>query len=127
MALTGALLLASVGVSSASAQDGPQAIDAEVDVTGQQTGEITLDTVKNAVRVAEPLGLFDCSPVTDGAAAVLLVLVVVVGAPVVEEQEPADDMPAISLLVDGTTPPGSPTTSNAFLINPVNNSGTIRY
>ena len=35
--------------------------------------EITLDTVKNAVRVAEPLGLFDCSPVTDGAAAVLLV------------------------------------------------------
>ena len=35
--------------------------------------EITLDTVRNAVRVAEPLGLFDCSPVTDGAAAVLLV------------------------------------------------------
>jgi acetyl-CoA C-acetyltransferase len=34
--------------------------------------EITLDTVKNAVRVAEPLGLFDCSPVSDGAAAVLL-------------------------------------------------------
>jgi len=34
--------------------------------------EITMDTVKNAVRVAEPLGLFDCSPVTDGAAAVLL-------------------------------------------------------
>ena len=34
--------------------------------------EITLDTVKNAVRVAEPLGLFDCSPVSDGAAALLL-------------------------------------------------------
>jgi acetyl-CoA C-acetyltransferase len=34
--------------------------------------EITLDTVKNAVRVAEPLGLFDCSPVSDGAACVLL-------------------------------------------------------
>jgi acetyl-CoA C-acetyltransferase len=34
--------------------------------------EITLDTVRNAVRVAEPLGLFDCSPVSDGAAAVLL-------------------------------------------------------
>jgi acetyl-CoA C-acetyltransferase len=34
--------------------------------------EITMDTVRNAVRVAEPLGLFDCSPVTDGAAAILL-------------------------------------------------------
>jgi len=34
--------------------------------------EITLDTVRNAVRVAEPLGLFDCSPVSDGAAVVLL-------------------------------------------------------
>jgi len=34
--------------------------------------EITMDTVRNAVRVSEPLGLFDCSPVTDGAAAVLL-------------------------------------------------------
>jgi len=34
--------------------------------------EITLDTVRKAVRVAEPLGLFDCSPVSDGAAAVLL-------------------------------------------------------
>ncbi len=34
--------------------------------------EITMETVKNAVRVAEPLGLFDCSPVTDGAAVVLL-------------------------------------------------------
>ena len=34
--------------------------------------EITRDTVLNAVTVASPLGLFDCSPVTDGAAAVLL-------------------------------------------------------
>jgi len=34
--------------------------------------EITLETVMSAVRVAEPLGLFDCSPVSDGAAAVLL-------------------------------------------------------
>jgi acetyl-CoA C-acetyltransferase len=34
--------------------------------------EITLDTVLNAVRVASPLGLFDCSPVTDGGACVLL-------------------------------------------------------
>jgi len=32
--------------------------------------EITIDTVLNAVKVADPLGLFDCSPVTDGAAAV---------------------------------------------------------
>jgi acetyl-CoA C-acetyltransferase len=38
----------------------------------QFPGEITLDTVRNAVKVAEPLGLFDCSPVSDGAAAVLL-------------------------------------------------------
>ncbi len=34
--------------------------------------EITLDTVLKAVKVAEPLGLFDCSPVTDGGACVLL-------------------------------------------------------
>ena len=34
--------------------------------------EITLDTVLNAVRVSSPLGLFDCSPVTDGGACVLL-------------------------------------------------------
>ena len=34
--------------------------------------EITVDTVLNAVRVASPLGLFDCSPVTDGGACVLL-------------------------------------------------------
>ncbi len=33
---------------------------------------ITEQTVLGAVRVAEPLGLFDCSPVTDGAACVLL-------------------------------------------------------
>ncbi len=34
--------------------------------------EITLETVLGAVMVASPLGLFDCSPVSDGAAAVLL-------------------------------------------------------
>ncbi|MBU8871826.1 MAG: thiolase domain-containing protein [Gemmatimonadales bacterium] len=34
--------------------------------------EITLNTVLNAVRVASPLGLFDCSPVTDGGACVML-------------------------------------------------------
>ncbi|MFH2052260.1 MAG: thiolase domain-containing protein [bacterium] len=34
--------------------------------------EISEKTVLGAVRVAEPLGLFDCSPVTDGAACVLL-------------------------------------------------------
>jgi len=38
----------------------------------QFPSEITMDTVRNAVRVAEPLGLFDCSPVTDGSAVVLL-------------------------------------------------------
>ena len=34
--------------------------------------EITLDTVLNASRVADPLRLMDCSPITDGAAAVIL-------------------------------------------------------
>ncbi len=34
--------------------------------------EITQETVLNAIRVADPLGLMDCSPVTDGGAAVLL-------------------------------------------------------
>ncbi|HQB99101.1 MAG TPA: thiolase domain-containing protein, partial [Methanospirillum sp.] len=33
---------------------------------------ITLDTVINSTLVADPLRLFDCSPVTDGAAAVIL-------------------------------------------------------
>lgn len=36
---------------------------------------ITRDTVLNSVMVADPLRLFDCSPVTDGAAAVLLTTV----------------------------------------------------
>lgn len=34
--------------------------------------EITIDNVLNASPVAEPLGLLDCSPITDGAAAVIL-------------------------------------------------------
>jgi acetyl-CoA C-acetyltransferase len=34
--------------------------------------EITLDTVLNSSLVADPLRLFDCSPITDGAAAVIL-------------------------------------------------------
>src|SRR2546422_8996989 len=34
--------------------------------------EITLDTVLQAPWVAEPLGLFDCAPLSDGAAAVVL-------------------------------------------------------
>lgn len=37
--------------------------------------EITVDTVINSAGVADPLRLFDCSPVTDGAAAVLLTTV----------------------------------------------------
>jgi acetyl-CoA C-acetyltransferase len=34
--------------------------------------KITLDTVLNAGPVAEPLGVFDCAPLSDGAAAVVL-------------------------------------------------------
>lgn len=34
--------------------------------------KINLDTVLNSTMVADPLRLFDCSPVTDGAAAVIL-------------------------------------------------------
>jgi acetyl-CoA C-acetyltransferase len=34
--------------------------------------EITLDQVKNAVMVADPLTILDCSPITDGSAAVIL-------------------------------------------------------
>jgi acetyl-CoA C-acetyltransferase len=34
--------------------------------------EITIDTVMNSKMVASPLKLFDCSPITDGAAAVIL-------------------------------------------------------
>jgi len=48
---------------------------------------ITPQTVLGAVRVAEPLGLFDCSPVTDGGACVLLAPVEVareLGKPIVK-------------------------------------------
>jgi acetyl-CoA C-acetyltransferase len=38
----------------------------------QYQQEITLDTVLNSSLVADPLRLFDCSPITDGAAAVIL-------------------------------------------------------
>jgi len=38
----------------------------------QYRREITLETVMNAAPVAYPLGLFDCSPVTDGAASIVL-------------------------------------------------------
>ena len=38
----------------------------------QYQREIKLETVLNAITVAYPLGLFDCSPVTDGAASVVL-------------------------------------------------------
>jgi len=34
--------------------------------------EITVETVLNAAPVADPLGLFDCSPVSDGAASLIL-------------------------------------------------------
>ncbi|MBU1298203.1 MAG: thiolase domain-containing protein [Bacteroidetes bacterium] len=35
--------------------------------------EVTLEQVLNSTRVADPLGLLDCSPVSDGGAAVILV------------------------------------------------------
>jgi len=38
----------------------------------QYQKEISMDIALNAAPVAEPLGLMDCSPVTDGAAAVVL-------------------------------------------------------
>jgi len=38
----------------------------------QYQREISLDTVLNSTKVADPLTLLDCSPVTDGAAAVIL-------------------------------------------------------
>ncbi len=38
----------------------------------QFQNEITLDTVLNSSMVADPLSLFDCSPITDGAAAVIV-------------------------------------------------------
>lgn len=38
----------------------------------QYQKEISVETALNATPVAEPLGLMDCSPVTDGAAAVVL-------------------------------------------------------
>lgn len=34
--------------------------------------EITMETVMNSKLIADPLGVFDCSPITDGAAAVVL-------------------------------------------------------
>lgn len=39
----------------------------------QFRNRITIDTVINSPLVADPLRLFDCSPITDGAAAVVLV------------------------------------------------------
>jgi len=39
----------------------------------QFRNRITIDTVVNSPLVADPLRLFDCSPITDGAAAVVLV------------------------------------------------------
>lgn len=38
----------------------------------QFQSEITLDTVLKSTMVADPLRLFDCSPITDGAAAVIV-------------------------------------------------------
>jgi len=38
----------------------------------QYQNEITVDTVINSTMVADPLTLFDCSPITDGAASIIL-------------------------------------------------------
>jgi acetyl-CoA C-acetyltransferase len=38
----------------------------------QFQNEITLDTVMNSKMIADPLKVFDCSPITDGAAGVIL-------------------------------------------------------
>ncbi len=38
----------------------------------QFQNEITIDTVLNSTMVADPLTLFDCSPITDGAASIIL-------------------------------------------------------
>jgi len=38
----------------------------------QFQNEITVDTVINSTMVADPLTLFDCSPITDGAASIIL-------------------------------------------------------
>lgn len=38
----------------------------------QFQNEISIDTVLNSVMVADPLHIFDCSPITDGASAVIL-------------------------------------------------------
>lgn len=38
----------------------------------QYQKELTLEQVLNATMVAEPLGLFDCSPISDGAASLIL-------------------------------------------------------
>jgi acetyl-CoA C-acetyltransferase len=38
----------------------------------QFQSEITVDTVLNSTMVADPLTLFDCSPITDGAASIIL-------------------------------------------------------
>jgi acetyl-CoA C-acetyltransferase len=38
----------------------------------QFQNEISIDTVLNSVMVADPLHIFDCSPITDGASAVVL-------------------------------------------------------
>ncbi len=38
----------------------------------QYQRDVTIDQVMNSPKVAEPLKIFDCSPITDGAAAVIL-------------------------------------------------------
>jgi acetyl-CoA C-acetyltransferase len=46
--------------------------NAKFNPMAQYQSELKLEVVLNAPRVAEPLGIFDCAPTSDGAAAVVL-------------------------------------------------------
>jgi acetyl-CoA C-acetyltransferase len=46
--------------------------NAKLNPKAQYPSELRLEVVLNAPRVAEPLGIFDCAPASDGAAAVIL-------------------------------------------------------
>ena len=46
--------------------------NAKFNPMAQFQSEVKLEVVLNAVRVAEPLGVFDCAPASDGAAAIVL-------------------------------------------------------
>ncbi|MCL2296241.1 MAG: thiolase domain-containing protein [Methanomassiliicoccaceae archaeon] len=57
--------------------------------------EISLDTVLRASPVADPLGMFDCAPITDGAAAVVL-------CPLDEAKKHTDSYVKVSAFAQGS-------------------------